>query len=151
VKITIPKGVPFSLTVVASGGREYNNVILVEKILDELHKQRTIKLLIEGACPHKSRRPDVIDGGLDEIARRWAKSREVNSLSVPPKSRRIPWPGCGPARNREMAHFQPQVWVLFPGDGGTQSARDIAMEFRITRLEITEDAYSWQEHRAGAR
>jgi hypothetical protein len=145
--MTIPRGVPRSLTVAVSGSRTYSDVSRANQILDDVHKQRWIKLLIEGACPHESE-TDEPDGGLDEIARLWAKRNEVNSLSVPPKSKRIPWPGCGPARNREMAHFNPQVWILFPGGSGTQSAREIAMEFHITRLELTDEEYSWIEHRS---
>jgi hypothetical protein len=52
-----------------------------------------------------------------------------------------------------MAHVVPtvipDVWILFPGGSGTQSARVIAMEFSITRLEVTDEAYSWIEHRGG--
>jgi hypothetical protein len=151
--MNIPKIVPFKITVAVSGGRDYANIVRIEQILDDLHNQKTIKLLIEGACPHKSHEVGGVDGGADEVCRLWAKSRQVNSVSVPPKSKRIPWPGAGPARNREMAHVVPtvipDVWILFPGGSGTQSAREIAMEFSITRLEVTDEAYSWIEHRGG--
>lgn len=147
VKMTIPRSVPFNLIVAVSGSRKYQNAIRMNEILDDLHRQRIIKLLIQGECPEKN--PEGVDGGADELARLWAKHNEVNSVSVPPKSRKIRWPGCGPARNREMAKWMPppQVWVMFPGAVGTQSARDIADEFHITRLEVTEDDYSWMEHR----
>lgn len=138
----VPRDVSRNLTIAVSGPRDYNDPVRVSDILGDLHAQRVIKLLIEGACPTKN--PDGIDGGLDEIARLWAKDHEVNSLSIPPKSKKIPWPGCGPARSREMARWKPDVWVLFPGGGpGTQAARDIAIEFHIRRLEVSEDSYSW--------
>lgn len=146
--MTIPTSVPRNLTVAVSGSRSYADIARVAAVLDDVQKQRGIKLLIEGACPFKNSDLGGIDGGLDEIARLWAKKNEVNSLSLPPKSKRIPWPGCGPARNREIAHFQPQVWILFPGASGTQNAREMAMEFKVTRLEVTSDEYSWIEPRA---
>ncbi len=148
----IPRSVPFKLVAAVSGGRDYQDKLRIWQILDDLHGQRTIHLLIEGACPAKTNKRDGVDGGCDEWCRLWAKEREVNSFSCPPKSKRIPWPRCGPARNREMAHvlpgITPDVWIFWPGGSGTQSAREIADEFHIWRLEVTEDAYSWIDHRS---
>lgn len=105
-----------SIIVAVSGGRSYADTKRVFDVLDTLHKSRPIGLLIEGGCP-------VGDGGADTCARRWAVSRQVNCLTIPPKSNLHHWPAAGPLRNKEMASWKPDVWVLFPGGKGTQSAR----------------------------
>lgn len=104
------------ITVCVSGGRAYTDTKRIFEVLDTLHKGRPISLLIEGGCP-------IGDGGCDARARYWAKSRMVNCLTIPPKKSLLEKPSAGPLRNHEMACWKPDVWILFPGDKGTQSAR----------------------------
>jgi hypothetical protein len=89
------------------------------QVLDGLHKQRSIRLIIEGGCP-------VGHGGADACAREWARSRRVNCLTIPPKADLRVNPSAGPARNAEIATWKPDVWVLFPGGKGTASAHQHA-------------------------
>lgn len=116
-----------SRVVAVSGGRDYWNKDLIYRVLDETHAEIPITLLIEGECP---------DGGADEVSRLWAKAREVNYMGVPPKVKRYGWPAAGPKRNHEMADMKPDLWVLFPGGRGTDSARKIAKACGIERLEV---------------
>lgn len=117
------------VVVAVSGGRSYNDAAKVFAVLDAIHKERCITLLIQGECP-------VGDGGADELARRWAISRQVNYVGVPPKVRRHGWPSAGPKRNEEMATFHPALWVLFPGNNGTANAKQIAEANGIEVIEV---------------
>jgi hypothetical protein len=117
--------------VAVSGGRDYKADADLNEALDFLHNAIGIELLVEGAC-------HVGDGGADERARKWAKRNEVNSLSVPAKAKKYGWPACGPKRNAEMANIMtPDIWVLFPGGRGTNSARAVAEDNGIARFEVT--------------
>lgn len=117
------------IVVAVSGGRYYHDTEHVDDVLGTVHRIWTIKLLIEGACP-------VARGGLDELARVWAKRNEVNSLSVPPKAKKYGWPDAGPLRNGEMATMYPHVWLLFPGGDGTRNAGYAARCMNIPCVEV---------------
>jgi hypothetical protein len=114
--------------VAVSGGRYYRDMETAWSVLDTVHRERGIRLLVQGACP-------VEDGGADELARRWAISRQVNCVSIPPKIKQYGWPSAGPKRNEEMARLKPSLWILFPGNRGTASARQIATREGIQILE----------------
>lgn len=115
------------LIVAVSGGRDYADAKRVDEVLSYIHQNRGITLLIEGACPV---------GGADELARLWAKLNEVNCLSVPPKAKQFNWPACGPRRNAEMADWNPNIWVLFPGGKGTASAKKCAVACTAEIVEV---------------
>lgn len=118
--------------VAVSGGRDYKSDTFINHTLDFVNEHVGIRLLIEGGCP-------VGDGGADERARKWAKRNEVNCLSVPAKSKQYGWPACGPKRNHEIGEMKPELWVLFPGGKGTLSARKVAEEKGIARIEIANE------------
>lgn len=115
--------------VAISGGRYYRDKETAWSVLDKVHQERGIRLLIQGECP-------VEDGGADELARRWAISRQVNYVGIPPKVNQYGWPSAGPMRNEEMARLKPALWILFPGNKGTDSARKIAEREGIEVLEV---------------
>lgn len=117
------------MIVAVSGGREYRDAVSLYFWLDHIHKLVDITLLIQGQCP-------VGDGGCDELARRWAESRQVNCLSVPPKVAKHRWPAAGPKRNEEIARMHPRLWVFFPGGAGTDNARKVAKTYSIKPFEV---------------
>lgn len=96
------------ITVLVCGGREYADRNHVFSVLDKLHKNRTIGLLVHGSAP-----------GADGLAERWAKRRQVMYLGVP-----APWKlmgkAAGPIRNSYMLdRSKPDVVIAFPGGNGT--------------------------------
>jgi hypothetical protein len=116
------------IVVVVSGGRFYWNKRHVYEVLSRLHAERNIVLVIQGQCKK---------GGADKLAETWAEENEVNCLSVPAKWRKLNTKQAGKIRNREMARLDAEllrvkidVWVLFPGGGGTAHARMVAEEKR---------------------
>jgi hypothetical protein len=124
------------MTIIAvSGGREYNDANTLFNVMDSVHAIYKISLVIQGEC-------HVGHGGADNMTRLWAKSRQINCLSVPAKSNKHGWPAAGPKRNEEMAdlcfpdfRLSPDYWLLFPGGRGTESARNIAKANAVEVLE----------------
>ena len=100
---------PGDITVLVCGGRKYDDEDHVFEVLDKLHGQRTIGMLVHGAAP-----------GADDLGEKWAKNREVMYLGVP-----APWKllrnRAGPIRNSYMLkNAKLDVVIAFPGGRGTQ-------------------------------
>lgn len=117
------------IVVAVSGGRDYSDARHVDAVLGTIHRLWDIRLLIEGECP-------VRRGGLDELARLWAKRNEVNCLCIPPKAAKFGWPAAGPLRNSEIGSWMPHAWILFPGGAGTFNAGEIAHKRGIRCIEV---------------
>lgn len=106
--------------VLVCGGREFADSRMVVAVLDELHQQRPITLLLHGACGVDAKRQDWYRlKGADGIADRWARWREVPVVGVPAR-----WTDEGKAagalRNQRMLDaWQPRMVVAFPGGNGT--------------------------------
>ena len=105
------------------GGRDYTNRKVVFDALD----QWNVELLIHGGAT-----------GADALADQWAKEREVNTLRVPAKWKKIGGKQAGPIRNKEMAAMKPDVLVAFPGGTGTANMIAVATEKRIPVVQIQE-------------
>lgn len=106
-----------SRRVLVTGGRRYADRARLFAVLDAIHAERSIDVVIDGACPT----------GADELAHQWADDRGVEHLPF-----RADWPRYGPAagpiRNERMVHEgAPDVVVAFPGGRGT---RDCVMRAR---------------------
>jgi hypothetical protein len=123
------------IIVVVSGGRDYWDSNFLFGTLSALHASRNIILIIQGQCTK---------GGADKLAATWAQANEVNCLSVPAKWRKLNRRDAGNIRNREMGRLDAEllrqridVWILFPGGGGTADAWRVAEEKRKSEgLEI---------------
>lgn len=110
------------MRVAVSGGRDYNEQLVVWTTLDAVHTKHGITLLIHGAC-HV--------GGADILAEDWAKSRQVDYLGVPAKWKRD-GKSAGPIRNTYMLKtFQPELLVRFPGGLGTAHCQSEAERLNI--------------------
>lgn len=94
------------------GGRDYADQNAVFRILDRVHAEIGIAVLIHGAAR-----------GADTLAGEWAVARGVTPLPFPavwrlPSGVRIY--SAGPARNaRMLAEGKPDACVAFPGGTGT--------------------------------
>jgi hypothetical protein len=112
------------ITVLVCGGRKYRGKQHVFSVLDELHENRTIGLLVHGNAP-----------GADELAEKWAKSRQVMYLGVP-----APWKqlgnAAGPIRNSYMLDkSKPDVVIAFPGGRGTADMFGKAERQNVTMMD----------------
>jgi len=96
--------------VLVCGGRDYRAREQLFQVLDELHAERGIELLIHGGAK-----------GADSLAQDWCARRQVTC-----QIHRADWTthgrSAGPIRNKEMlAKGRPDLVVAFPGGRGTAS------------------------------
>ena len=98
------------MRVLVCGGRDYDNKPRVYEVLDRIHAEHTIGLLICGDAK-----------GADALARRWCTKHGIPLAVFPPawgKLRKT----AGPIRNTWMLKFmKPHLVVAFPGGRGTQN------------------------------
>lgn len=96
------------LRILVCGGRDYADHNAVTSVLNVLHAERGIAVLIHGAAP-----------GADDLAGEWAHEHGVPVLPFPANWRGY-GKGAGPIRNRQMLEEgRPDGVVAFPGGTGT--------------------------------
>jgi hypothetical protein len=114
------------MKVLVCGGRTYAGKQRLFAVLDALHRERPITVVIHGGAP-----------GADSLGGRWAGAR-----GIPCKVYRADWKKHGKAagfiRNREMmVDGQPDLVVAFPGGNGTANtvglARDAGVELIVDK------------------
>lgn len=96
------------MRILVCGGRDYSDVETVYRVLDRVHRERGITLIIEGG-----------QRGADALARQWAIDR-----GIPHETEHAEWKkygkAAGPIRNGLMlSKHQPQGVIAFPGNVGT--------------------------------
>lgn len=96
------------MKIIISGGRKYFDRAMVFRVLDYVHAERGITLLIEGGAK-----------GADRLGREWAISRGIDFHTEAAdwdKFKRA----AGAIRNREMLKIEGVAAVIaFPGNDGT--------------------------------
>lgn len=130
---------PHGIRLLVFGGRDYDNSTLLTVLLDHVHAERNVTLLIEGGAR-----------GADRLARRWALSRGIpvetyeadwdNLDRVGAVIRRNEKTGkfydaaAGGRRNQRMIDDgRPDVAVAFPGGAGTD---DMLRRLKKTQIEV---------------
>lgn len=114
------------MRVLVCGGRDYKNKTHLFNVLDAVHQEQPITLIIEGECPR---------GGADQLAALWASSRKVELLPMPADWGRY-GPAAGPIRNTQMLiEGRPELVVFFPGGNGTKDMVEKARKHRIPTKE----------------
>lgn len=109
---------PVERVVLVCGGRAYADAACVEKVLDELHHDRPLTLLVHGAAT-----------GADTLAAAWATRRQVKQR-----------PAAGPLRNAAMLEeTRPELVVAFPGGRGTADLVARARAAGVPVLEVSGD------------
>ena len=94
------------MKVLVCGGRDFDDIRLVEKTLDAIE----VAEIIEGGRK-----------GADRLAREWAEAR-----GIPVRTFKADWRrygrGAGPKRNEQMLdEGKPDLVVAFPGGKGTEN------------------------------
>lgn len=118
------------MKVLVTGGRDYLDAPRVNQVLDAIHLQSPISLLIEGGAT-----------GADEWAFLWSKRQEVPCLRHPAKWRTgTHMAGEGPIRNKAMLQWQPDLVVAFPGGSGTAGMIKLAKDAGIEVRQIADVA-----------
>jgi hypothetical protein len=102
------------MKILVCGGRNFEDRILLDRVLSELRQARPFDMVIHG----DSR-------GADRLAGWWADRNGIQEVRCP-----APWGvhghGAGTMRNRAMLTLQPDLVVAFPGGRGTAHMVSIA-------------------------
>lgn len=103
------------------GGRDYTDKAKIYNVLDILHEDYDVDVLIDGAAR-----------GADSFASQWAKDRGIENLRFP-----ADWKAhgrcAGPKRNRRMLEEgTPGMFVAFGGGRGTQNMIEQAQDWGIS-------------------
>ena len=118
------------MKVLVCGGRDYKDTAKLFLVLDKLHEETPISLVIQGKA-----------NGADSLAKQWAELREIDCDSYPAK-----WSEhgkfAGPTRNIEMLQKgKPDLVVAFPGGNGTRHMVNISKNAKVKVIEIKENTY----------
>lgn len=114
--------------VVVTGGRDYTNKEVIYTSLNNIHSQKPITTLIEGAAR-----------GVDTICKEWA-----NENNIPVEEYKADWKKNGKSagfiRNKEMLEkSNPDFGVVFPGGVGTMHMYELIKQKGLDFLVITDD------------
>jgi hypothetical protein len=93
--------------VLVCGGRDYTDMLCVDRTLKTVHLKHGIGILIHGACE-----------GADSLCRDWAEAHGIHAAGVEALWSFYGNP-AGPKRNAAMLILQPELLVAFPGGKGT--------------------------------
>jgi hypothetical protein len=97
-----------TMRILVCGGRDFDNLTLLEHTLNRLHRDSTLSLLIHGNA-----------SGADRLAGQWAHHHGIDQVSYP-ANWKAHGRAAGPMRNRRMLHHgRPQGVIAFPGGRGT--------------------------------
>lgn len=113
------------MIVLVCGGRNYSNSDKVDVVLGALNESEPISKLVHGAAT-----------GADSLARRWAKSKGIETIGYPAR-----WSehgrAAGPIRNRQMLDEEsPDFVVAFPGGRGTDNMIKQAEDAGIKTIKV---------------
>ena len=115
------------MRVLVCGGRDYNDADTMRRVMDGIHAEASITVLIYGMAR-----------GADDLAKMWASSRGIKRLGFPANWERH-GRSAGAIRNQEMLDKGlPNMVIAFPGGRGTADMVRRAKEAGIPVLEVEE-------------
>lgn len=105
------------MKVLITGGRDFDDIVLLTETLNRLHTDLSFTCLIHGAAK-----------GADRLAGQWAQDNGVEEIACPADWKRH-GRGAGPARNKQMLEVhKPDLVVAFPGGKGTSHMVGLAQK-----------------------
>lgn len=115
------------MKVLVCGGRDYTNRQFLFDVLDGVHSQTPISLVIEGGAT-----------GADRLARSWAIARGI-AFQTFEANWKLYGGRAGPVRNAKMLRDgKPDLVVAFPGLLGTPHMVKIATDAGVRVLKTWE-------------
>lgn len=115
-----------SRAVLVCGGRDFRDYNLLTSVLDELHREEPIWLVVHGDAR-----------GADRLAGLWATCTNV-AVHAHPARWDLYGRAAGPIRNRAMleSQFSVDLVVAFPGGHGTEDMVKQARAKGVPVLEV---------------
>jgi hypothetical protein len=95
------------MRVLITGGRDFDDVEMLNQNLDKLHSELSFTALIHG---------DASDA--DRLAGQWAESKGIAVEAHPADWKKF-GRAAGPIRNQQLLAEKPGLLVAFPGGKGT--------------------------------
>ncbi len=112
-------------TVLVCGGRDYYDRDSLFGMLDRLHAEEPIGLIVNGGA-----------AGADGLSSAWAMKRGVALVEIGIEfGKSLEKAALAPIRKELVLATRPGLLVAFPGDEGTASIVRIAREAGVTVLE----------------
>ena len=108
------------MKIIVCGGRRYSDRERVNAVLDAIHAETPIKVLMHGNAK-----------GADSLADDWAMGKCETQTFFPLWE--VHGKYAGPKRNQEMADAKPDLVVAFPGGVGT---RDMVWRARKAGIPV---------------
>lgn len=122
------------MKILVTGGRDYNDLRTVTRVLCQLLKEYPGMILVHGGCETKHRGTGLLIGA-DYLADVWARAYEVPSFRYPAKWK-LHGDAAGPIRNQQMIDEQrPDLVVRFPGGRGTADCARRAIKAGVRVME----------------
>ena len=108
------------MKVLVCGGRQWRDRKVTKQVLDAVHRDVGITLLIEGGA-----------AGADRLARLWAEDHGIEVREFPADWKRH-GKSAGSIRNQQMiTEGRPELVVAFPGGSGTTHMIQVALRAAI--------------------
>jgi len=119
------------MKVIVCGGRKFDDVELVESVLDEIWRDSPGELTLLHGCA----------SGTDAIANAWALAKRAEGGCVTIARFPARWSrygrAAGPVRNQEMLTYgQPDLVIAFPGGSGTADMVERARRAKVETRHI---------------
>lgn len=117
------------MRILVCGGRDYNDYIMLDKVLTLLSDEIEITEIIHGAAT-----------GADSMAGYWARLHNITETPVP-----ADWTGlhcaAGRIRNKKMLDMNPDAVIAFPGGNGTKNMVSISKKAGVPvwKIPVKED------------
>lgn len=113
------------MIVAVTGGRDFDNVRLVHRVLAYFARDLPITRIIHGAAK-----------GLDSIVDSWAKRNRIPVRAFPAKWKEL-GKAAGMIRNAQMLlEGHPDLLIAFPGGIGTLHCTGYARDLKFRKLKI---------------
>lgn len=113
------------MLVLVCGGRDYTDRAALKSVLDAIHEDQGIEVLITGAA-----------SGADYLAETWARTARVPYVGHPAKWEQL-GKKAGIIRNNEMLfRWKPDLVVAFPGGKGTTHMVASARSLNVEVIEV---------------
>ena len=138
--------------VLVCGGRWWNNQVRVDAVLDQLHAEIGIAVLIQGGQQTTVRRGgQMVSFGADYQAKVWAEKRGIPCIEEPAHWD-VHGKAAGSIRNSQMLRLhKPDLGVAFPGQNGTFDMVSKMRAAGVPVYEVPREDYALYQPEPDAR
>jgi predicted Rossmann-fold nucleotide-binding protein len=112
------------MRVLVTGGRDFNDQVLLTETLDRFHSEYGFTVLIHGGAR-----------GADKLAGEWAQAKGIQVIACQADWKRF-GRGAGVIRNSQLLAEKPELVIAFPGGKGTADMIKKAMAAGLNVIPV---------------